>query len=260
MIYLDILFLINYIYDLLLLMTVKIALKRVTKIKYLLLASLIGASSVFLLLLNINNTILFFLKITTSVIMTILSFGYKNIKYTTYNLIYLYMTSVILAGFLYYLNIEFSYKSEGLIFYFDTFSINYLLIILIGPLILYLYVYQTKKLKQKQNLSYVVKVVTKDNKNLLLDGYIDSGNKLKDPITNKYIIIVDKKIYRNKNPIYVPFKGINKSGLLECFTLKYIEINNKKFNNYLLGVSEEKINLEGSNCILNYKLMEDLNV
>ena len=55
--------------------------------------------------------------------MVLVAFKYKNIKYTLNNLLYLYMCSVILGGFLYMLDIEFSYKREGMIFYFDKFSI-----------------------------------------------------------------------------------------------------------------------------------------
>ncbi len=250
MIYLDLLFILNFCYDFLLLVTIKIALKRVAKLKNIIIGSLFGAIFSFIILLNTSEIILIISKILSGTIMTIITFNYKNMKHTITNLMYLYMTSTILAGFMHYLSRYFK----------NDYMINTLLLFLLSPLILVIYVYQTKKLKSKQILSYKVKVVFKNNKNLLLDGFIDSGNKLKDPVTNKYVIIVDRKIYNNKNPIYVPFKGVNKTGLIECFSLKYIEINNKKFNNYLLGVSNEIINLDGSNCILNYKLMEDLNV
>ncbi len=256
MIYLDLLFLLNFIYDFLLILTVKITLKRVASLKKMLLAAFIGALSIFLVVFNINSSILLILKFVVSIVMLFVAFGFKNVKFIVTNLLYLYMCSVILAGFLYYLDLEVSQN----IIYFESSSISYIIILLIAPIILGLYIYQTKKLKQKQNLNYEVKIVFKNNKNLLLNGFIDSGNKLKCPITKKYIIIVNKKIYHNKNPIYVPFNGVNKTGIMECFSLKHIEINNQKFTNYLLGVSESKINLEGENCILNYKLMEDLNV
>ncbi len=180
-----------------------------------------------------------------------IAYGFKNFIYTFHNMIYLYMSSIILAGFLYYLTDELGIASS---------NINYIALVILAPLVLGVYVYQTKKLKQKQNLSYRVKVVFKNNKELLLDGFIDSGNKLKDPFTNKYIIIVDESIYKSTNPIYVPFKGVNKTGLIKCFSLDHIEINNRIFKNYLLGVSDEKINLDGSNCLLNYKLLEEINV
>ena len=173
------------------------------------------------------------------------------------------MCSVILAGFLYFLDLEFSYEHEGLIFFFSGYSINYILLIIIAPIILGIYVYQIKKLKIKQNLYYQVEVVLKNNQEISFCGFLDTANKLRDPITKKRIIIVESNIINKRfirSPIYVPYKAVNYSGLLKCFSPKYIIINNQIFDNYLIGIYEGKFNIEGVNCILNYKLMEDLNV
>ncbi len=259
-IYLDLIFLLNFCYDFLLLLTVGIILKRVISLKRIILSAFIGALSLIILFWDVNNLLLFFIKNLVSIVMVLVAFKYKNIKFTLTNTMYLYMCSIILAGFMYYLNLEFSYHHEGFIFYYNGLSINYLFLLILGPLILYSYIYQTKKLKQKQNLYYEVKIVLKNNRNLLLNGFIDTGNKLKDPVTKKYIIILNKNIYQAKNPLYVPYKSIDNNGLMKCFAIKYVEINQQKFNNYLIGVSDKKINLDGIDCILNYKLMEDLNV
>lgn len=106
----------NFIYDLLLLMTIDITLKRHKNFIRLAFASTIGALSLVILFLPFNKFILFLLKIFVSVIMVLVAFKFKNIKYTFTNLLYLYMCSVILGGFLYLLDVEFSYKREGLIF------------------------------------------------------------------------------------------------------------------------------------------------
>lgn len=209
-----------------------------------------------LLFLDFPNMILFILKILISAIMIFIVFGKKQILV---NMTYLYMNSVILAGFLYYLTLELSYNRSGLFYYFDEFSINYILILFTSPVVLFIYFKQNKLLREKQNLTHTVKVVFKDGEELILSGFIDSGNKLCDPVTGKNVVITSEKIKKN-NPIYVPFSAVNKKGLIKCFSLKYIEINKQRFTNYLLGVSEEEINLSGSNCILSYKLMEDLNV
>lgn len=257
-IYLDLVIILNFCYDFLLLLTINIILKRNSSLKRILSSALFGALSIFLLFLNINTTILFLIKLFSGLLMCIIAFKYKNIKYTILNYTYLFMVSVILAGFLYFLSIEFSYKQEGLIFFFDGISINYIVLLIIAPLILIIYIRQVKKLKEKQNLYYKVKIVINSKKTLILNGYIDSGNVLKDHLTKKYIIITNKRIYHNKNPIYVPYKSVNKRGLLECFKIKYIEINSKQYTNYLLGVMDTEINIDGVDCILNAKLLEDI--
>lgn len=211
-----------------------------------------------LLFIEFNQLILFILKIIISIIMTLVAFGKKN---TLTNTLYLYMNSVILAGALYYLTIEFSYKRDNLVFFKNEFYINYILILLMAPVVMFIYYNHIKLLKEKLNLNHEIIIKIKDRKETIkLSGFIDSGNKLKDPMTKKYIIIINKNIYEGKNPIYVPYHGVNKEGLIKCYTVEYIEINKQKFKNYMLGISDNEINLNGSDCILNYKLMEDLNV
>jgi len=69
------------------------------------------------------------------------------------------MESVILGGFLYFLDTEFSYKHEGLIFYFNALSINFILLLIISPIILYLYIRCLKKYKATYN--YIYKITTR---------------------------------------------------------------------------------------------------
>ena len=261
-IYLDLVFILNFIYDLLLLMTVDITLKRHAKFIRLILSAIFGALSLVILFFPCEEVILFIFKIIASVLMILVAFGYKNIKYFGTNMIYLYMCSVILGGFLYFLNVEFSYKREGMVFYFEGLSINYVLLLIVSPIILYLYVREHKKFKSTYNYNYKISIVFRDNKCLECNGFLDTGNKLKDPITKKYVILVNKKIlepYINiRSPIYVPYKTVGYQGLIKCFSIKYIKISNQVFKNYLIGLVPEKINLNGSDCLLNYKLMEDI--
>src|SRR5574344_2180422 len=163
-IYLDLVFLLNFCYDFLLLMTISIVLKRFTKIYKILLGSLIGALSIFILFVPFFEGILLCLKILISLIMCLLTFGYKNIKYFFLNVIYLYMCSIILAGFLYMLDLEFSELHQGIVFYFKCLSVNYILLIIIAPIILYIYIWQSKKTKEHQNFYFKVKIVLKNNK------------------------------------------------------------------------------------------------
>lgn len=256
-IYLDLLFILNFIYDFLLLITTGLVLKRMFKLKNILVASFIGASSYFLFFLNFSSIVVLFYVVIVAIIMIVISFGKNNI---ITNMIYLYMNSIILGGFYYFLSIQLTYNRNGLLYYYKGDSVNVLLIIIIAPLVLIFYIKQNKLLREKQNLNYIVKISFKNGDNLTLNGFIDSGNRLKCPITNKYIIILANNIYEGTNPLYVPFTGVNNKGLLKCFSINYIEINKCKFFNYLVGISEGEINIEGSDCILNSKLLEDLNV
>jgi len=247
-IYIDLLFILNFIYDFLLLLTVSVTLKRNIAIKRILLGAFIGGLSTFIIFMPVNKYILFMLKIITSLIIVIITYKFKDIKYFFNNVIYLYMCSVILAGFLYFLKIEFN-------------NMCYLISLSIAPIILYLYIKEQKELKKIVNYYRKVIITLKNNKTLELNGFVDSGNKLRDPITNKYIILINKKtlkgIYNIRSPMYVPIKTVNKNSLLECISINNIIIDNKIYDNYLLGISDTFNGFDGVDCLLNYHLLEE---
>lgn len=247
-VYIDLVCIINFIYDFLILLTVSFTLKRNRKIYYYILSSLIGVLSIFLLFLKINNIILFLLKILISIIMVIVAFGYKSIKYTISNIIYFYMTSIILAGFLYLI------KGNS-----SNFNLNYIVLLIIGPIILFIYYKSNKKLKNTYSDYYKIKIVF-DNVEYNLVSFYDNGNILKDPISRKSIIIVEnsrlEKIYNIRSPVYVPVITVKGTHLMKCFKPSYIILNDKKIYNYLIGESSIKFS-DGVECLLNKSLKED---
>ena len=247
-VYIDLVCIINFIYDFLILLTVSFTLKRNRKIYYYILSSLIGVLSIFLLFLKMNNIILFLLKRLISVIMVIVAFGYKSIKYTISNIIYFYMTSIILAGFLYLI------KGNS-----SNFNLNYIVLLIVGPIILFIYYKSNKKLKNTYSDYYKIKIVF-DNIEYNLVSFYDNGNNLKDPISRKSIIIVGnsrlEKIYNIRSPVYVPVITVKGTHLMKCFKPSYIILNDKKIYNYLIGESSIKFS-DGVECLLNKSLKED---
>lgn len=247
-VYIDLVCIINFIYDFLILLTVSFTLKRNRKIYNYILSSLIGVLSIFLLFLKINKIVLFLLKILISVIMVIVAFGYKSIKYTISNIIYFYITSIILAGFLYLI------KGNS-----SNFNLNYIVLLIIGPIILFIYYKSNKRLKNTYSDYYKIKIVF-DNIEYNLVSFYDNGNNLKDPISRKSIIIVGnnrlEKIYNIRSPVYVPVITVKGTHLMKCFKPSYIILNDKKIYNYLIGESSIKFS-DGVECLLNKSLKED---
>lgn len=260
-IYVDFVVFLNFAMDFLLLFTVNLTLKRNASLKRMLLGSLIGGLTILFLFFPISSLFIFFIKIIISFLMCVVTFHFENIKYTIQNMSYFYMTSTILGGFLYYLNLEFSYKHEGIVFFNNGLSVNVIFLIIISPIILYIYLRSEKKRKSQYAHYYKLSVTFKNEKEFIFNAFLDTGNKLVDPITKKSIILVEKNSLKGmkvNRPIYVPYHSLNHKGLLKCIAPKKVEVNGKSSKNYLIGISEEEFHIDGINCILNSKCLEDI--
>lgn len=258
--YLDLLFILNFSFDSILLFATSYILKRNVSIKRIIFGGIIGGLSIFILFFNINSIELFFLKLLISIFMCLATFSYRNLKYTLKNLMFLYITSIFLGGALYLLNIKFSYKQRGLVFYHNPFSINWIVLIIITPIILYIYIKQLKSLKIDYTNYYNVDIVLKNGSKFKCTGFLDTGNKLIDPYLKRPIIIVDENKIKNltiDNFIFVPINTISGKSTIKCIPIKELYINNKRVKKKaLLGISRKKIKMDGIECILNSKVLE----
>jgi stage II sporulation protein GA (sporulation sigma-E factor processing peptidase) len=238
---------------------VSIILRRKTQFYKLLIGAFIGSISILTLFIKITNIELFITKILISILMTITSFGYKNIKYTLKNILYLYISSIVLGGTLYMLNIELTYKNTGIIFYKNKMSINFIILVIISPIIIYIYTKECKKLKNNYSNYHQVEIKIKD-KIIKCTGFIDTGNKLKDPYKKRPIILINNNYIKieNKNKIYVPAKTITETSLIECIKINELKIDKKIIKKEtLLGLINKKIKIDGIDCLLNNEIMEE---
>jgi len=260
-IYLDLVLILNFVFDFLLLTCVSIFLRRNVSLTRLTIGAFIGSISILTLFLNINSFELFLIKVLISIFMCLTTFSYRNLKYTLKNLFYLYTTSMVLGGVLYFLNIEFSYKQVGLVFYHNGLSINVIVLIILSPIVLYVYSKQLKELRNNYSNYYKVKI--KLDKHIInCNGFLDTGNKLQDPYFHKPVIILDKrKILFDINEfemILVPIITASGTSLMKCFKADYIDIKGVGIkNNFLIGFMEEKIKIDGVDLILNSKILEE---
>lgn len=260
-IYIDVILFINIFFDFLLLLSVSIILRRHAKIYRIILGSLVGGITIIFLFFNITTIQLFILKLIIALLMVLATFGYKNIKYTLKNYSFLYLTGIALGGALYFLNLQFSYKNNGLIFYNNGFSINFIVLIILTPILLYIYIKELKDLKTNYSKYHKVNIYFKSNKNITLNGYLDTGNNLIDPYKKRPIILVDyskiKKYITNEKELLVPYNSINNNDILRCIKVKKIEIDGLEYTDILIGLSLNKIYIDGIDCILNNKMLKE---
>jgi len=258
-VYIEVIILINFIIDFILLFGVCLILRRQTNLKRLILSSLIGSLTIISMFYDIISLILFIIKLFTSLIMVIICCGFKTIKYTLKNIFYLYTLSIILGGSIYLISIEIISKYKELSFLSNGIYLNFIILLIFSPLIIYIYIKQVKKIKNTYSNYYNIDIYLKDKTKTSLTGYLDTGNHLNDPYKNRPIILVNKnKIKFNyDNFLLVPYDSLNNHGLLKCIIPDKIYIDNIGIKtNFLIGISEEDINIEGVDCILHQDLME----
>lgn len=255
-IYLDLIMILNFFIDFILLLSVSLMLKRNIKLTRIMLGAFIGGLSILLLFFNMNSLILFIFKVLISILMILSCFGYKNIKYTLTNILYLYMSSIILGGFLYLLNIELSYKKVGILFFNNGLSINFIFLIIFSPFILYIYIKQTKKLRYNYSNYYNIEIYI-NNKKYKYIGYLDTGNVLIDKLTKKAVILIDKRklLFNIKEFRLIPYMGVGGSNMIKVIKIDKLVFNNKEYKKVLLGIMDN-ISLDGVDVILNRKLLE----
>lgn len=243
-IYVDVVFLLNIFLDFLLLMSVSVILTRNVKIKRIILGSIIGGLSIVLLFINLNSILTLLFKLLLGLLMVIVTFGYQDIKYTFNNLFYLYTLSFSVGGVMYLL------MEKG---YY-----NYFVLIIGFIIVLFIYLKQAK-IYQNNYINYYPVELYLNDKKYLLTGFLDTGNKLYDTYKHRPVIIIDKKIkYKLEEVIYVPYVSLNNQSVLKCLKTDKIIIHNHVYKNYLVGISNEKIKIDGINCLLHSKMKGDL--
>ncbi len=255
-VYIDGLLFLNFYLDFLLLLTVVVILKRNVKLFRIILGAFFGSLTILVLFFEIGSLELFFIKIYLSFIMCIVCFGYHNLKSFLINVGCFYMVSILLGGFLYFLNITFSYNNNGLVFFNNGISVNALFLILVSPIVLYFYIKQMKMFKSKVVCFFKTNIYV-GKKVLNLNGYLDTGNTLS--YKNRPVILTNiDNNFRNKK-IYIPYIVIGGSGVLECIKVRKVEvIGIGVFENVYLGFSKD-FKLAGADVLLNGLMKGDKN-
>lgn len=242
--YIDLFFIFNVIMDYIIIMSTNILLKRRTNHIRMILSSLIGGISSLVLFTSLNKIVI---EIVSIVIMVLISFGYKGIRYLINNILYMYVLSTLLGGIIYLFNIKVS----------NSMFLTYLIIIVISIEIMLLYIKENKKMRSIYNNYYKVDIYFKDREKLSLIGFVDTGNNLYDPYKKRPVIIVHNKYIKEDKYILVPYHTINGNGLLKCIKPDIIFIDGIGYKgNVLIGFSDSFNFGDGVDVILHKDIMK----
>lgn len=257
-VYVDYVFFINFLFDFIILMGLNSLLKRNSSIKRLIGASVLGGVFTFIMYLDISSFLYFILKIVTGLIMVLVAFRFNDIKYLLINFIYLIILSVILGGFLYFINSELGYSKDGILYFTDGKVLNLIILLFLFLVITILFVKIEKKYKKDFSSKYEVTLFL-NSKKLKLKGFVDTGNQLYDPYFNRPVVILNKGIdVCFDRCIYIPYNTISGSGVMKGFLVDKIYIKNIGYKkNIILGISNDKFHISGIDIILNEDLLEE---
>ncbi|MDY5058026.1 MAG: sigma-E processing peptidase SpoIIGA [Bacilli bacterium] len=243
-IYIDLFFLFNTIMDIIIITSVSILLKRNTTYKRILISSLLGGLSSLMLFTSINRLLL---ELITIILMVIIAFKYKNIRYFLTNILYTYILSILLGGLIYLFNSKVTLNIY----------LNYLVIIILSIEVMTLYIKENKKIKNTYNNYYKVDIYFKDKEKISLIGFLDTGNNLYDPYKKRPIILVDKKYQKEDKFILVPYHTINGEGLLKCIKPEKVYIEKIGYKtNLLMAFSSSPSTINGVEVLLHKDLMK----
>lgn len=286
-VYVDVLFLLNIIVDTLILTSTAIITGQKIYKWRLIIASALGALySTLIFFPSLSILKLIILKITISIIITVVAFKFKNIVHTFKNLVTFYLLSMLYGGGIYAFysltpsasKINFS---NG-IYYIDlplwlilTLSFGY-----------YFFVKYALKIIDNRSVNQTIRNVeiTILNNTISLNALYDSGNTLYDPITMTPVMIVESKCFKNilsdslinffeqcdsssllkiheKYPTLcvrlIPYNDISntKKSLIAIKPQKIFDIEgNKEINNTLVAITTAKLSVDNSyNALLHSK-------
>jgi len=254
-IYIDVLLIFNFIIDLLLLLSVAVTLKRRISFYRVVGGAFVGSFSILLLFFNFNNVELFLLKLLVSVLMVIISFKFKDIKYFVKNISYLYFSSMILGGGIYLWNNMISLENNSLKFISNSYQLNFFGLLILSPILISYYIRRIKTLKEHAQYRYYTSVKYKD-KNIEGIGFIDSGNSL--TFKRKPVVLVSNKLVNFEINEYalLPYQALNHVGIVKCFKVDFLKYDSKTLKDIYLGIMDNEVGFDGVDFLLHKEMVE----
>ena len=189
-VYVDVIFIINFIMDFLLLITVKKILRYASSLLRLFLGAMTGAvgACLFAVTPEVNRFVRFLLAyLLLSYLMIIITFGKRFWRERVKALVLLYISTFFLGGLL---NSLYSYTSFGF-YLMKNQSYLYLLFIFVSALAaMIIFIRFLRKLKRKGSEFYQTELIF-NGKTVRAVGFMDTGNCLRDPYFGKPVIVTE---------------------------------------------------------------------
>jgi len=232
-IYIDVLILENFIVNLFLLLITMKLIHHKCKTSVLIIASFLGSMYTLILFipkLNIFSNIPF--QVIVAVIMVKLTYGKTSIINLFRATSIFFITTFTLSGICFLFSLKENMYILGETFSMKNYPIKFLILSFMVLFIICNRInYYLKERSFVNNYMFCVECYI-ENKNYIFNGFLDTGNELREPITNLPCILIEKDLLCDVN-----FSGNN---------IYYIPYSTVKYDGKLLGIRVNNINIKNN--------------
>lgn len=266
-VYADTVFIVNFVSSYILLYVLGLFINKAKPLKRrLALSSAVGgaaATAVFCIEMPIALT--YTLRLVTVFTMLLIAFFELRQRILTQFMWFLLLSGIVTFSMVFILSLAskpLKIITKAGIIYFDIPAKVFLPLLIISYLIMVLFI---RMFKNRKNKKYYMMSVTHNDKTIAVTALFDSGNLLKEPITGKYVSILEwesvKKLFNldcgyeeisnhaEKMKLWaVPFKSLgNQSGILFAFLADKVEIPEEKkcHEKSFVGIYEKPLSRNG---------------
>lgn len=267
-VYVDVLFIINFITDYLLLSITSFFIKRRPQIIKNTIAAAFGALyASFAFFLPAGTVLIVPLSVCISLLMVSIAFGVKKAAFLLKNIAVFYLVSFVSAGVGFaalslgnrYAGVNFAVNAG--IFYADINAYTLLAVFFISVFVIHTACGYIRKIRIKSQFLYDI-TIEKNGKTVTDTALFDTGNFLRDPITQESVLIAEWQTVSDlfsedtlsacvaAKPgefSYIPCRGLGGSAGLFAFRPDNIHSSEIAFSEPVyVGISETTLDREGS--------------
>lgn len=264
-VYVDILFILNFLITYLLLLTTMKLMKSDEKRWRLLLGAAVGgAYSMIILVPNMHFLLSAVLKVASAAVIILISFKIMTWKRYLKSVLFFFAASIIFVGIM--IALWFTSKPNGMIInnssvYFDIDA----KVLILSALAAYIISSVVIKIHNKTAAKNQLYDVTVHNRGLekTFRAFVDSGNKLREPFSNTPAVIVDGKLmsemFDEEKMRVIPYHTIGGDGILNAFKPEWIVVSSgsgkQKIDNVYVALSDEKFKNGDFDGVINPDLL-----
>lgn len=259
-IYADVMFFINLIFDYMALMVLgKIMKLRVRQWRIAASGALGAAGTVMLFCMDVSHV---FLKLLLALVMIICAYGFSGKRtlsvFAAFLLIMAAVSGVVTAAVSVISTGTDSVIKNGIVYFDISGALLFIILLAAYPIICIL----SKGMRERRNRTVYLAEIERSGEKVTLSALFDSGNKLKEPITKRPVVVAEWESVRalfetdaefetvvSKSDEYrlwvIPYHALgNSDGIIFAFLADRIQVDKRVTERVFIGITDQKFSNE----------------